>query len=510
MSDQVQIIELKEIYRAFGGTQALSDVSFDIKTGEVHALIGENGAGKSTLIKIITGVLQPDSGEIFVDRKPVVISNPLEARNLGFAAVYQEPLIYPYLSVMENMFVANPPLKKSGSIDRHEMRRQIAPIFSQLEIPHSLLEMHASELRLGDQQLVLIAAALLQNARLVIFDEPTSILSASETERLFRIIKFLRESGKGVAYISHRLEELEGLADRVTVLTDGHVVGEFDASKGLDIDGLYRLIAGVGMREYTHREEHRVAADTGSESEVVLEVSGLSNPPLYSDLSWSVHRGEVLGFYGQVGSGRSEMAMAVYGLLPAQRGAIRLEGRDISPASASHAIRRGIGYLPEDRKSQGIFGWLSIRENLISVILPKLTAFIGHVLKKKTINLTEDYRRTLKIKIASTNDPILSLSGGHQQKVMLGRWLAEDLKVLILDEPTRGIDVGTKREFHRFIRETADQGLSVVVISSDLPEVLAVSDVINVMRKGRLVATFRNDGNVRPEDVVKQALAAGE
>jgi ribose transport system ATP-binding protein len=503
------IIELRHIYKAFGGTQALYDVSFDIRAGEVHALVGENGAGKSTLIKIIMGVLQPDAGEIYVDGRLTTISDPQRARHLGFAAVYQEPLIYPYLTVLENMFVANPILTKTGNIDVRAMREKARPIFEQLGIPENLMEMPAGQLRLGDQQLILIATALLHNTRLLIFDEPTSILSATETEKLFGIIRLLRESNRGVAYISHRLEEITEIADRVTVLTDGKVAGHFESASNVDLPTLFQLVAGVGIREFQTVSPSEFRRGF-SQEDVLLEVQNLDNPPYYFDVSWQLHRGEVVGFYGQVGSGRSEMALGIFGSMRPRKGRILLEGKEVKIDTPKHAISLGIGYLPEDRKTQGIFSFQSIRENVVSVVLPRLTWLASHVLKGKTVEVAEQFKNSLRIKLASINDQILSLSGGGQQKVMLARWLAERLKVLILDEPTRGIDVGTKREFHRFIRETANKGLGVVVISSDLPEVLAVADTIYVMRQGRVVAKFHNDGSVRPEDVLRYAVSEVE
>lgn len=500
-------LRLVSITKNFGGTRALSEVSLDFELGQVHAICGENGAGKSTLIKTIMGVLQPDSGRIELEGRPVVVPDAKTARSLGFSAVYQEPLLYPHLSVLDNLFVARPVLTRSGGLDSAAMRTRARVVFEQLELSPDLLGERMGDLRLGYQQLVLIAQALIDEARLVIFDEPTSILSATETERLFEIIGRLRQDGRAIVYISHRFEELEEVADRVSVLTDGHVVGELPTHP-LDVDQVVRLMSGADVRAYEEGPQGARAVPSGPS---VLEVRALSRPPLYEGLSWSVHEGEVVGFYGQVGAGRSEMAQGIFGVLPAQSGTILLDGRPVRFRSPRAAIDRGIGYLPEDRKSQGIFGSQAISDNTVSVVLGKLSAWLTrYVFRRKVLDVTEAQRRALQIKMSGPSAPILSLSGGGQQKVVLGRWMAERLRVMVLDEPTRGIDVMTKREFHRIIRELASSGLAVVVISSDLPEVLAVSDRVLVMRRGRLVGEYVNDGTVSPEEVLRAAVASGD
>jgi len=500
-------LRLVGITKSFGGTKALQDVSLDFDLGQVHAICGENGAGKSTLIKTIMGVLQPDSGRIELEGSPVVISDAKSVRSLGFSAVYQEPLLYPHMTVLDNLFVARPILTRSGGLDSAAMRARARSVFEQLELAPELLEQRMGDLRLGYQQLVLIAQALIDEARLVIFDEPTSILSATETERLFEIIARLRSSGRAIVYISHRFEELEEVADRVSVLTDGRVVGELPTHP-LDVDQVVRLMSGTDLRSF---EEGPSRARVLPSGPAVLEVRELSRPPLYNQVSWSVHAGEVVGFYGQVGAGRSEMAQGIFGVLLSTSGTVLLDGRPVRFRSPRQAIDHGIGYLPEDRKTQGIFGTQAISDNTVSVVLGKLSAWLTrYVFRRKVLDVTEEQRRALQIKMPGPSAPILSLSGGGQQKVVLGRWMVERLRVMVLDEPTRGIDVMTKREFHRIIRELASSGLAVVVISSDLPEVLAVSDRVLVMRRGRLVAEYVNDGSVSPEEVLRVAVAAGE
>lgn len=332
-------LRLVDITKHFGGTRALSEVSLDFELGEVHAICGENGAGKSTLIKTIMGVLQPDAGRIELEGKPVVVPDAKTARSLGFSAVYQEPLLYPHLSVLDNLFVARPILTRAGGLDTAAMRARARSVFEQLELEPDLLGERMGDLRLGYQQLVLIAQALIDEARLVIFDEPTSILSATETERLFEIVRRLRQDGRAIVYISHRFEELEEVADRVSVLTDGRVVGEL-STHPLDVDEVVRLMSGADVRAY---EEGPRGVSVVPGGRPVLEVRDLSRPPLYQGVSWAVHEGEVLGFYGQVGAGRSEMAQGIFGVLPAQSGTILLDGRPVRFRSPRAAIDHGIG-----------------------------------------------------------------------------------------------------------------------------------------------------------------------
>lgn len=506
-SSEAPLLRLSGITKSFGGTRALDEVSVSFDLGQVRAICGENGAGKSTLIKAIMGVIQPDSGRMELNGQVVTVPDTQSARRLGFAAVYQEPLLYRHLSVLDNLFVADPIRNRVGGLDVRAMQARARRVFQELDLAPQLLGETMGSLRLGYQQLVLIAKALIEQAQLVIFDEPTSILSATETERLFGIIRRLRDGGRSVVYISHRFEELEQIADEVSVLTDGRVVGELPA-RPLDIDGVVRLMSGTTTRAY---EAGPRTASQVRDAPPVLQVRGLSRPPLYEDVSWEVRPGEVLGFYGQVGAGRSEVAQGIFGVLPPSAGSILLDGQEVRFRSPRQAIDRGIGYLPEDRKTQGIFGTQPISDNTVSVVLGKLSALLTrYVYRHKVQEVTEGSRRSLDIKMASPSAPILSLSGGGQQKVVLGRWMAEKLRVMVLDEPTRGIDVMTKREFHRIIRELAGSGLAVVVISSDLPEVLAVADRVLVMRRGSLVASYNNDGTVAPEEVLLTAVAGGE
>jgi len=506
VSEAVPLVRLINISKSFGSTHALVDVSAEFDRQSVHAIAGENGAGKSTLIKVLMGVLQPDSGSIEVEGRPARIGSPAQARELGFAAVFQEPLVYPHLGVLDNMFVVGPKRSRFGDLDRPAMRRRALEIFDQLELDRDLLERKMGDLRLGHQQMVLIAKALVEEAKLIIFDEPTSILSGTEATMLFRIIDRLRAVGSAVVYISHRFDDLEAIADEITVLTDGHVAGAF-YERPFDFDAVVSLMSGRETRLY---DTTPTLDRQGPPGEPLLEVEGLSCLPYFEEINWHVARGEVLCFYGQVGAGRTEMAKAVFGDLRPSAGMVRMEGKELVVRSPRQAIRAGIGYLPEDRKAEGIFATQAISENIVAAIFGRLVARVARYIRRSEVRtLTEGQRESLQIKMAGPSASISSLSGGGQQKVILGRWMVERLKVLVLDEPTRGIDVTTKAQFHDIIRSLAADGLAVVVISSDLPEVFAVADRIVVMRQGRIVASVVNDGSLRPEEVLRYAVSTG-
>jgi ribose transport system ATP-binding protein len=498
-------LELTGISKSFGGTHALKGVDIAFERGRVHAIVGENGAGKSTLIKTIMGVHQPDTGEILLNGQPTSVTNPAVARGLGFSAVYQEPLTYPYLNVLENIFMNKPVLTRFGNIDERAMEQQVKPFFDQLELDTSILHREIRTLRFGHQQLVMIAKALIEDAQLIIFDEPTSILSGTETDHLFKIINLLKESDKSIIYISHRLEELMRIADEATVLTDGRVIGHRDGN--IDTDELLSMMAGRDVRDF--EIETRLSAPK-ADTEPVLEIRNLSKQGIFEDVSLQLWPGEVLGIYGQVGAGRSEVALTVFGRDKADNGEIYMNGKPVTIQNPWNAIRLGVGYLPEDRKFQGVFSFQPISNNLISVVLRKLKGPLWSVSAKKVRALVEKYQKVLNIKYGSSSDPISSLSGGNQQKVMFGRLMAEDLKVLVLDEPTQGIDVMTKRDIHQLIRTLADEGLAVIVISSDLTEILAVSSRILVMNRGKIVSEYVSFDENMAESLLRDAIRVRE
>ncbi len=500
------LLEVRAITKSFGGVHALQGINFAVRAGEVHAIAGENGAGKSTLIKIIMGVLLPDAGELFVDGQLTHVPSPVMGRQVGVAAVHQEALVYPQLSALENLFITSPIKNRRGGLDWAAMRRVAAPVLESIGGDPAMLLQPMGDLRLGHQQLVLITQALLQNARLLIFDEPTAILSLAETDDLFEIIVNLRAQRKAIIYISHRVEELSRIADEVTVLTDGTVAGHLGKDE-LEVERLVSMMTGGEKRVYTTTARVRTTeSSAGSAGPVELEVEGLTRKGMYEDISWQVRRGEVLGLYGQVGAGRSEMALGIIGAMRPDAGVVRLEGREVQIRSPRQAIKLGIGFLPEDRKTEGIFPIQSVTWNATSVVFPRLSNLFYNVPRAKLVEVAERFRQQLRIRVNSLSDTILSLSGGGQQKVVLGRWLAARMKVMILDEPTRGIDVATKSEFHDLIRRLAAQGLAVVVISSDLPEILAVADRVLIMSAGRVQKTFDDLATVAPEDLVRAAV----
>ncbi|WP_102224854.1 sugar ABC transporter ATP-binding protein [Acidimangrovimonas sediminis] len=500
--------ELSGIVRNFGGVRALKGVDIAVDAGESLVLLGENGAGKSTLIKILTGALAPDAGEIRIDGVAQDFRSPLDAQNAGISAVYQEPMIYPHLSVLENLFMGREITGAFGRVDRAAMRRTARPILAELELDETILDRPMAALSLGYQQLVLIAQTLAQNARLIIFDEPTSILSRAETERLFTIIDRLRAGGRAIVYITHRLEEVPRVGDRVTVLTDGAVTGGYGKG-GFSETTLLELMAGKNSREIEAEiTAHRTPAGDPA-TPPVMEIAGLSHPAHFEDVNLRLPPGMITGIYGLVGSGRSEVALTIFGELTRSAGTIRLEGQEIAPADPAEAIALGIGYLPEDRKLQGIFASKPLEANMTSNGLARFRGGWGLL---DFPALAAEARRIMgqyNIKAQSARTLISTLSGGNQQKGLFARWAGQPFKVLILDEPTRGIDVRTKDEIHDFIRDLATGGVAVVVISSDLKEVLSVSDRIVVMRAGRVVDEVSGTA-MTPERVLSAAIGAGQ
>ncbi len=496
-------VEVSGIRKRFGGVTALGGVDLSIGRGEVHALLGENGAGKSTLIRVLTGAIMPDEGEIRIDGAPRRFAHPRDAQAAGIAAVYQEPMIYPHLTVLENIFTGNEIASAAGIVRRQEMAEAALPWFDRLELDPALLHRRMGELSLGYQQLVLIAKALVQDAQVIIFDEPTSILSQAETDRLFTIIGRLRADGRSIVYITHRLDEIRRISDRVTVLTDGRVTGSA-AADDLDEERLLDLMAGKAHRDYGKpREDRRIAND----ADPALRIEKLTRAGLYDGVDWSIPPGTVTGVYGLVGSGRSEVALAAFGALPADSGRVLLHGRPISPRDPAQAIALGIGYLPEDRKLHGIFATKPLEANLT---VSTLDRFLRAAMRLDFAALRGEAARLIahyRIKARDETVAIGTLSGGNQQKALFARWAGQSLKVLILDEPTRGIDIGTKAEIHDFIRSLAAGGLAVVVISSDLPEVLAVSDRVIVMRRGSVVQVAEGEA-MQAETILAAAVGA--
>jgi ABC-type sugar transport system ATPase subunit len=496
----IPLVELKSVSKSFGGVTALTNVNLSVEPGEVHAIVGENGAGKSTLMKIISGALVPDKGEILIHGEKVVFTNPRAANKLGIAIVYQEPTFFPHLSVLENFFGGDALTAKFGRIDWRRMKREATEAIAEFGLNSHLLNKPMHELTTGDKQLILIAKAVYQKANLIILDEPTSILSQAETDILFKTIRRLQTMGKSILYISHRLGEIFAISGHITILRDGQVVGNIKTAEATE-DQLIQLMSGRKVEHSIYQAREQFAG------EPVLDVNQITLEPLFRNVSFKIRPGEILGFYGLVGSGRSEVARAIFGDLPMTSGTIKYKGKTVRYSSPKQAINDKIAYLPEDRKQQGIFSIRSIGENLICVIMDRLSPKINWLLNKiKEQAIIERYVEELRIKIAGVHLPILSLSGGNQQKVMIGRWLAADPNLIIMDEPTRGVDVGTKVQIHQIIRGIVEKSdKAVMLISSELPEIMALSDRIIIMHEGCQVAELSRD-EADDETVLRWAI----
>jgi rhamnose transport system ATP-binding protein len=474
--------ELHGISKRFAATQALDDVSLTLLPAEIHALVGENGAGKSTLVKILAGIHQPDTGTIAIDGETVQIAGPAQARALGIATVHQEPRLFPDLTVAENVFIGHAPSGRMGTIDWGATRRSAKALFEQLDVRFDV-GAPVRGLSMADQQLIEIAKALSIDARVLILDEPTASLSAHEVERLFTIVRRLRDRGVSVLFVSHRLDEVFDLCDRATVFRDGrHVVTT--PTKELTTADLVRHMVGRTVSLFP-----KVETPIG---DVLLEVEGLGRTGEFREISFSVRTGEIVGFAGLVGAGRTEVARVLFGIDQRDDGQIRLDGRDVSFASPSEAMDAGIAYLPEDRHQEGLVLDFSIAQNVTLPILPRL---FPRLLTNAAVErrVADEHTEQFNVRMTSVDQIVGALSGGNQQKVVLAKWLASKPRILILDEPTRGIDIGAKVEVHRIVSELAASGLGIILISSDLPEVLAMSDRILVLHEGRLTAEIARD-----------------
>jgi ABC-type sugar transport system ATPase subunit len=498
--DSKPILELHGISKRFPGVQALTEAHFDVRTGEVHALLGENGAGKSTLIKIISGVHKPDTGEMHINGQKISFNNPREAQAMGIATIYQELSLYPELSVAENIFMGHAPRGWLGAVDWRAMRRKAEEILDSLEIYDLDVDSKVGSLTVGKRQRVEIAKALSLNARILIMDEPTAALTEADVQRLFGIVRLLRERGVGIIYISHRMEEVFTLTDRVTVLRDGHYVGT-KAVKDVTSDELIEMMVGRTIENLFPKLETQIG-------QPVLEVKHLWNKPLCRDVSFTVRAGEIVGLAGLVGSGRSELAQTIFGITPAQTGEIKLHGQPVRVRTPADAMKHRIAYVPEDRGTQGLIREMRIRENVSLAVLKTLMKS-GFIDDRQERDLASKAIQQLSIRAYSAEQTVNKLSGGNQQKVVVSKWLASKPKLLIMDEPTRGVDVGAKSEIHRLISELAAQGLAILMISSELPEVLGMSDRVLVMREGRMVAEFERK-DATQQNVVSAMMREAE
>lgn len=497
------LLRLEGVSKRFGHTQALAEVDLEVRSGESVAVLGENGAGKSTLMKILAGVHRPDAGEMIFDGEPYAPHSPADANARGIVMVHQEPTFLPHLTVLQNLFAGRERVGRLGGIRWRAMRAEAQELFREVGLDEAMLDRRMGTLSLGEQQLVLIARAFHHDAKLLILDEPTSILTATESERLFGLVRRWLEHG-AVLYITHRSRELESAAHRAVVLRDGRRVGELDVVGDIE-DDVVRLMSGRDLDTLKSLADRR--HDDGGGREVGLRVRNLSVPGLLRGISFDVHQGEVLGLYGLVGAGRTEVALSLLGEYHVEADEIELFGESYTPSTMAHAVDRGLAYVPEDRKTMGIFPYLSVRENLNAAELGRSCGPLSVIDRDAERTLTSRFIEDLEIKTASMDDRITSLSGGSQQKVILARWLATEPRVLILDEPTRGIDVTTKAEIHRLIASLAAEGLAVLLISSELPELLALSDRVMVLREGRVVLEL-GDGQMDEETVLRAALGS--
>ena len=495
-SPAAPILTLRDIAKSFSGTRALVAGQLDLYPGEVTALIGENGAGKSTLVKILTGLYQPDSGVICLDGAPVRINSPAEAQKVGISVIHQESVVFDDVSVAENIFVTARP-RRYGLIDWAGTRRRAAAILEQLE---STLDPATPmrELSVAQKHLVQIARALSHDSRIVIMDEPTAALSHHETEDLLRIVRRLRDDGRAVLFISHKFEEIFAIADRYVVYRDGTAVGSGSVA-GISVEQLIALMVGRPVDQVFPPRLGQMGAE-------VLRLEGLGRNAEFADINFAVRQGEILGIYGLVGAGRSEVMQALFGLTSPDRGRVLLDGRQVRIRSADDAIRLKIAYVPEDRQRQGALLPLSIQDNIALASLQLLSHW-GFTSTARTRLTAQHWIEQLQIRTSGAAQNLEELSGGNQQKVVLAKWLQTQPKVLILDEPTKGIDVGSKAAVYKIMAELVQRGLAVILVSSELPEVLGMADRIAVMRRGRLRACFER-ADATPEVLVRAATDA--
>lgn len=495
MTDHIPALRLEGIVKTFPGVRALDGVSFSVMPGEVHALMGENGAGKSTLMKVLGGIHQPDEGQIIVSEVPVVMSGPLEAKSKGIVFIHQELSLAEELSVAENIYLGELPRKRFGLVDWDKLDQMTNVILKKLKVSFDA-KTRVGDLSIANQQMVEIARALTVDAKAVIFDEPTASLTDAEKVVLFDVIADLQKAGVGIIYISHRMEEIFKITDRISVLRDGQYRGTLTTAE-TDEEEVTHLMIGRTLDLSRNASHHQLG-------DVALEVRGLSCQPLFEDISFEVRAGEVLGFYGLVGAGRTEIAETLFGLRDPSAGQILLNGEEVRIHSPADAIARGISLVPEDRKGQGLILGMNCRDNMTLPQVDDLKAG-PFVAEGSEVAIFDQYRDKLDIRTPGWKQLVGNLSGGNQQKIVIGKWLSMHPQVLIVDEPTRGIDVGSKSEIHNLIRDLAAQGYAVLVISSEMPEVLHVSDRIVAMYSGRIMRTFTSEEVT--EDKLIQAIS---
>jgi rhamnose transport system ATP-binding protein len=491
-------LTLSGITKNFPGVRALHDVSLELYPGEVTALIGENGAGKSTLVKVLTGIYQPDAGQITLDGNSITLSSAHRAFELGITAIHQETVLFDDLSVAENIYLGHAPRGTLGMIDWGKMRADARTLLKDMGAGHIDAEARLRDLSIANKHLVAVARAMSIEAEIVIMDEPTAALSHKEIEDLFVLVELLKQAGKAVLFISHKFDEIYRIADRYAVFRDGEMVGKGLIRKTSQSD-IIKLMIGRSV-------DHIFPARSPTIGAPVLEVKDLSHPTEFDSISFTLHAGEILGFYGLVGAGRSEIMQALFGLTKPSRGTITLDGKTLNSGSPADAIEAGIVYVPEERGKQGVVVDLPIFQNVALPSLKKTTRN-GFLQLANEFALTRQYTQRLDLRAASLSQNAGTLSGGNQQKVVIAKWLATKPRVIVLDEPTKGIDIGSKAAVHAFMAELVAEGLSVIMVTSELPEVMGMSDRIVIMRAGRMVAVLDNNG-LTPDHVVRLAIGA--
>lgn len=490
------ILEVRHIDKFFGSHHVLKDVSFTAKPGQVHALVGENGAGKSTLMNIIGGIHQPTSGELVLNGQPVTIQNPWHARELGISVVFQELSLTPNMSVAQNIFVRREATHGFGFINWRKLYREVQDLFDRIGVNISPTEL-VSNYSVGRQQIIEIAKAISFDAKIIIMDEPTSALSETEVDGLYKIVEELAQRGVSIVFISHKLGEVFRIADDVSVLRDGEMVGHVDPKTETQQD-VIRLMVGRDIDDlYPQKSE--------SVSDVILEVDSLTQPPHFHDISFQLQRGEILGFAGLVGAGRTEVARAIFGADPLSQGSVKINGQQVNIRTPKQAIENGIVYLTEDRKQMGLFLPMTMRENIASAALNKFTNAFGIINHKDIAKQSKQYVELVDIRPQDDTRKVIELSGGNQQKSLLAKCLSANPTVLIADEPTRGVDIGAKAKIHQDLRDLANQGIGVIVISSELPEVIGLSDRVAVFREGQ-IATILSGDEITQEEIMRHAI----
>ena len=493
------VLELADVQKAFGSVIALRSGTIAVRPGSIHALVGENGAGKSTLVKIVAGLYQRDGGVFRLRGEDVDFTSTAQSKAAGVAVIYQEPTLFPDLSVTENIFMGRQPTGRFGRIDRKAMRHEVERLFTRLGVTIDP-DRPAEGLSIADQQVIEIAKAVSLDATLLIMDEPTAALSGVEVERLFAIARSLRDEGRGLIFISHRFDEVFALCDTVTVMRDGAYIAT-SAIADTTVDELVHQMVGREVSELFPKQEATIG-------EPLLEVEGLTSPGLFHGISFSVRAGEIVGLAGLVGAGRSEVARAVFGVDGYREGSVRMEGRRIRPRRPVDAMRAGLALVPEDRRKQGLVIEAGVGGNITLAIRRRL-ARLGLLTTAMENRAAREWASRLEVKTHALDTVAATLSGGNQQKVVLAKWLATQPQVLLIDEPTRGIDVGTKSEVHRLLSQLAGQGMGILMISSELPEVLGMADRVLVMREGRITAEIPRS-EATSENVMFAATHASE